>query len=62
MNNNNNTDVNSYENDESFDIKNELYKYLFFWRWFVLSIIISLFISLFYLVISSKTHLFKSLN
>ena len=46
--NNNNLSFNNYQNDEdSFDLVGEFFKYLFFWRYFLLSII--LFLSIAYL-------------
>jgi capsular exopolysaccharide synthesis family protein len=35
--------------EDEFDLKKELFKYLFFWRWFVFSITLCLIISFFYL-------------
>ena len=35
--------------EDKYDLKKEIFKYLFFWRWFVLSIILCFIISFFYL-------------
>ena len=42
--------------EDEYDLKKELFKYLFFWRWFALSIIICLLASLFYLRYSHNIY------
>ena len=47
--NTNKSDLIGYENNEGFSLKNEIFKYMFFWRWFVVSIITCLLFSFLYL-------------
>jgi len=42
--------------EDKYDLKKEIFKYLFFWRWFALSIIICLLASLFYLRYSHNIY------
>ncbi len=42
--------------EDKYDLKKELFKYLFFWRWFVFSIILCLIISFFYLRYSHNIY------
>ena len=44
-----NDNYNQENIEDKYDLKQELFKYLFFWRWFVFSIILCLIISFFYL-------------
>ena len=44
-----NDNYNQENIEDKYDFKKELFKYLFFWRWFVFSIILCLIISFFYL-------------
>jgi len=52
--------------EDKYDLKQEIFKYLFFWRWFVFSIILCLLISFFYLryspIIYSTTAKIKILD
>ena len=44
--NNNNSSFNNFQNDEdSFNFVQEFFKYFFFWKYFLLSLILSLFIA-----------------
>ena len=38
-----------FNNEKEFELKKEIFKYLFFWRWFVFSLIFCFLISFFYL-------------
>jgi len=42
--------------EDKYDLKKELFKYLFFWRWFVFSIILCFIISFFYLRYSNNIY------
>ena len=44
-----NDNYNQENIEDKYDLKKELFKYLFFWRWFVFSIILCVIISFFYL-------------
>ena len=44
-----NDNYNQENIEDKYDLKKELFKYLFFWRWFVFSIIFCVIISFFYL-------------
>ena len=47
----------NHENiEDKYDLKKEIFKYLFFWRWFVFSIILCLIISFFYLRYSNLIY------
>ena len=42
--------------EDKYDLKKEIFKYLFFWRWFVFSIILCFIISFFYLRYSNPIY------
>ena len=44
-----NDNYNQENIEDKYDLKKELFKYLFFWRWFVFSIVLCVIISFFYL-------------
>tara|TARA_Y200000002_G_scaffold223358_1_gene184488 strand:- start:1122 stop:3485 length:2364 start_codon:yes stop_codon:yes gene_type:complete len=54
--NNSTSDFNSLEDEESFDLKRQFFKYLFFWKYFVLSISIFLFIAFLYQRYTHKVY------
>ena len=47
---------NQQDIEDNYNLKEEILKYLFFWRWFVLSLVISLGISVFYLKYSHNIY------
>ena len=51
-----NDNYNQENIEDKYDLKKELFKYLFFWRWFVFSIILCLIISFFYLRYSNTIY------
>jgi len=51
-----NDNYNQENIEDKYDFKKELFKYLFFWRWFVFSIILCLIISFFYLRYSNTIY------
>jgi len=51
-----NDNYNQENVEDKYDLKQELFKYLFFWRWFVFSIIICLIVSFFYLRYSHNIY------
>ena len=51
-----NDNYNQENIEVNYDLKKEIFKYLFFWRWFVFSIILCLIISFFYLRYSHKIY------
>ena len=51
-----NDNYNQENIEDNYDLKKELFKYLFFWRWFVFSIILCLIISFFYLRYSNTIY------
>jgi uncharacterized protein involved in exopolysaccharide biosynthesis len=51
-----NDNYNQENIEDKYDLKKEIFKYLFFWRWFVFSIILCLIISFFYLRYSHNVY------
>ena len=51
-----NDNYNQENVEDKYDLKKELFKYLFFWRWFAFSIIICLIVSFFYLRYSHNIY------
>jgi len=51
-----NDNYNQENIEDNYDLKKEIFKYLFFWRWFVFSIILCLIISFFYLRYSHNIY------
>jgi len=51
-----NDNYNQENIEDKYDLKKELFKYLFFWRWFVVSIILCVIISFFYLRYSHNIY------
>ena len=51
-----NDNFNQENIEDQFDFKKEIFKYLFFWRWFAFSIIICLLVSLFYVKYSHNIY------
>ena len=51
-----NDNYNQENLEDKYDLKKEIFKYLFFWRWFVFSIILCFIISFFYLRYSNTIY------
>ena len=54
--NNFKSDFNDFDDVDDFNLKVEIFKYLFFWRWFVLSLVVCVLCSVFYLRYSHNIY------